>query len=78
MKQQITEIKEDVRALKENLTGGPRGNGLLYEVKQQLAELKEEIRTLKLKETDLAAQENEVCIHCFFNCSCFFECVQLP
>ena len=46
--QQLAEIKHEIKALKENLTG----NGLFSEVKQQLAEVKEEMRGQKENKTN--------------------------
>lgn len=45
---QLAEIKHEIKALKENLTG----NGLFSEVKQQLAGIKDEIRMLRGNQTD--------------------------
>ncbi|XP_015762093.1 PREDICTED: microfibril-associated glycoprotein 4-like isoform X1 [Acropora digitifera] len=45
--QQLAEIKHEIKALKENLTG----NGLFSKVKQQLSEVKEEMRALKENKT---------------------------
>ena len=49
VKQKIVEMKEEIRGLRQNLTGGPAGNELFSDVKQQLAEIKQEIRALKVK-----------------------------
>ena len=47
-KLQLVEIKHEIKALKENLTG----NGFLSEVKQLMVEVKEEIRAQKENKTD--------------------------
>jgi len=47
MKNHMAEIKEEIRALEENLTCCLDGKGLLSEMKQQFAEMKQEIRELK-------------------------------
>ena len=46
--QQLAEIKHEIKALKENLTG----NGLFSEVKQQLTEVKEEMSAQKENKTN--------------------------
>ena len=41
VKQQLVDMKEEIRGLRQNRTGGPAGNGLFSEVKQQLTEIKQ-------------------------------------
>lgn len=43
----LIQIKDELRALKENLTLGSSGNGSSCEVRQALAEINAEIRELK-------------------------------
>ena len=51
VKQQLLDMKEEIRGLRQNLTGGPAGNELFSEVKQQLAEIKQEVKALKGNQT---------------------------
>jgi len=51
IEQQLAEMKQEIRALKENQTSCSVNSGLFSEVKQQLAELKQEIRALKVNQT---------------------------
>ena len=48
IEQGLAEMKQEIRALKENQTGCSVNSGLFSEVKQQLAEIKQEIRALKV------------------------------
>jgi len=51
IEQQLAEMKQEIRALKENQTGCSVNSGLFSEVKQQLADIKQEIEALKVNQT---------------------------
>ena len=47
VKKPLIELKEEIKGLKEDLTGGPDGDGLFSEVKKPLVELKDEFKILR-------------------------------
>ena len=51
LKQQLAEMKQKIRELKENQTGCSVTSGLFSDVKQQLPEIKQEVKALKVNQT---------------------------
>ena len=62
IEQQLAEMKQEIRALKENQTGCSVSSGLFSEVKQQFAEIKQEIRALKVNQTGRAVRVKVTCL----------------
>ena len=63
IEQQLAEMKQEIRALKENQSGCSVNSGLFSNVKQQLAEIKQEIKALKVNQTAGCSGLNNLSSH---------------